>query len=175
MEKFPGFMASIEKVRLTLRGLQADLHALINQRRSRAQVAGFVEESVQRWQMHGTAHIDADLARCAAGAPTEFLLLQAVVYTPRELIRIDVPLGPTLVALFGADVVREAILNRLDTVPVGLEPEARLERMGEIRDSMDALGYEEEGLIREAAGVGEFIEYRADADPHHALTWRPPV
>lgn len=175
MENFAGFMASIEKIRLTLRGLQADMHALTNQRRSRAQVAVVVHESVRRWQMHGTAHIDTDLARCAAGAPTEFLVLQAVAYTPREIVRVDVPLGPTLVALFGPDVVREAILNRLETVSVGLEPEERLERMGEIRDHMDALGYEEEGLIREAAAAGEFIGYRADADPRHALTWKPPV
>ncbi len=77
-----------------------------------------------------------------------------------------IDLLPVFIRMLGAAAVTKALLKDIDSIPAGLQPEARTERLAAIVAELRALESVEETLIRDS---GEAIARRADADPAAVL------
>ncbi|RJG00338.1 hypothetical protein [Noviherbaspirillum sedimenti] len=155
----------ISALRDRIAAIQAERENIEAQRRSRKEVGAHIDVAAAHWSAEADAIIKTNMARAAAGYPSEFLTV--------HVRGMPVDLGPLFVLLLGADAVRKAITKHLPSVPEGLGPLVRTRRLAELSDELHQVQIEEETLIREAEAAGEVIPYRPDADPAYTLTWRP--
>jgi len=152
MSRQPG----IETIRARIAALQAEREALTAQRRSRAEIAKHIDQTVDAWAAAGTASILHDLQRLAAGQPADLLSARGPV----------LHLGPVLCAMLGADHVKTGILAALPGIPESLDTAARLTRIRELDSSLDDLETQEEQLIVKSGGD---IQRRANCRPEIVL------
>jgi len=147
---------SIETLRSRIATLLTEREALTTQRKSRAEVAAQVDQTVTRWAAVGATTIQTDLQRLAVGQPADLLTARGLVLN----------LGPLLTAMLGADHVKNAILATLGAVPESLDTTARLARIKEISAELDDLETIEEKMIVESDGS---IQRRANCRPEIIL------
>jgi len=148
---------SLETLRSRIATLLTERDALTTQRRSRAEVAAQVNQTVTRWAAVGAATIQTDLQRLAVGQPADLLTARGPVLN----------LGPLLTAMLGAEAVKSAILATLGGVPESLDTAARLARLKELNSELDELETIEEKMIVESDGS---IQRRANCRPEIVLS-----
>jgi len=155
----------ITQVRDHIAAIKSEQEAIEAQRRSRKEIGTHVDDSITHWSAAADAIIKTNMARAAAGYPSEFLTV--------HVRGMAVDLGPLFVLLVGPDAVRKSLSKGLMTLPEGLSPLVRTRRLHELGESLHVAQQNEESLIREAEGMDEITLYRPDADPMYTLTWRP--
>lgn len=166
------FLAMLDKVRAEIQSKAAELRRVQAQKRSRDEVEAYVNKRVDGWDLDAGERSQFALMKCAAGRAPDFLTAHVVVPTPEGPLQIAIPMGPLFVQVFGADVVRRALLRDLSVIQAGVASDKRAETIDKLTTELEALGQKEEALIRDCEGAGAVVEYRPDADPRHALTWR---
>lgn len=139
----------IETLRARIALLQTEREALQAQRRSRAEIATHVNQTIDQWATAGKASILQDLQRLAAGQPVELLNARGPGLT----------MGALLCTLLGADTLKGAILANLPGIPESLDTAARLARVRELNSTLDELETQEELLIVKS---GDDIQRRAN-------------
>lgn len=146
---------TIHALRAQIAELKSELHALDGQPVSRTGVEVEIAEQVDRWHAQGQDLHRGRLLRAAAGRPVDLLRVQVGA--------MSVDLGPVLALLLGKDALRDALQAGVDTVPKGLPPAARAERMAALRAELFDLEVTEEREV--LAAVDSPIARRHDADP----------
>ena len=145
---------TIQDIREQIAALKNEQAALILQPVSRAAVVQAVRDGVKDCETISEAQTLQTLQRLAAGQPSPLLTVRA------GPVAID--LLPVFIRMLGAAAVTKALLRGLDDIPVGLDLDARTNRLAAIVVELRALEGDEETLIRESGGA---IPRRADADP----------
>jgi hypothetical protein len=146
----------IETLRARIAALQAEREALQAQRRSRAEIATHVSQTVDQWATTGKTSIVQDLQRLSAGQPIELLNARGP----------GLNMGALLTAMIGADKVKGAILANLQAIPESLDTAARMARIRELTSTLDDLETQEELLIVKS---GDDIQRRANCRPEIVL------
>jgi hypothetical protein len=145
---------TIHEIREQIAALKGKQAAIIAQPVCRAAVEQAVRDGVQDAAPLAEAQTLQTLQRLAAGQPAPLLTVRA------GPVAID--LLPVFIRMLGTAAVTKALLRGLDDIPVGLDPDARTNRLAAIVAELRALEGSEETLIRES---GEVIPRRTDADP----------
>lgn len=155
----------VESLRATIRTLQAERERLQQQRRSRQQVVDTVRAMVSGWERKGRAHMARHLAMAAAAEPSAPLTMHGVgvVKTSPGPVEVVIDPAPLLVAMLGTEAVEAALLATIDSVPEGLTPELKRDRLAQIAASLDAAEIEEERLVEQSEADGMPIGRRPDA------------
>ena len=148
---------TIELIREQITALKGEQAAIISQPFSRDAVERSVRDCVKDCESISEAQTLHTLQRLASGQPAPLLSVREGSY---------IDLLPVFVRMLGTAAVTKALLRGLDSIPVGLVPEARTDRLAAILAELRALEGSEETLIRES---GEAINRRADADPAAVL------
>lgn len=145
---------TINEIREQIAALKIEQAAIITQPVSREAVAQAVRDGVRGCEPLSEAAVLQTLQRLAAGQPAPLLQVRAGP--------VVIDLLPVFIRMLGAANVIKALLKDIDSIPVGLQPEPRTERLAAIVAELRTLESSEEKLIRDS---GEAIPRRADADP----------
>ena len=145
---------TIQDIREQIAALKNEQSAIISQPVSRAAVEQAVRDGVKDCESISEAQTLQTLQRLAAGQHSPLLTVRA------GPVAID--LLPVFIRMLGAAAVTKALLRGLDDIPVGLDLDARTNRLAAIVVDLRALEGKEETLIRES---GDVITRRPDADP----------
>lgn len=142
--------------------------------RSRAQVAALVDDHLTSFASAGAADRQLAVERLAAGQQAGLFMVSATAVTAQGPVSVNVNMGPILAQLFGAEVLRKALETAVQSIPEGMSPEAREERLAAIAAELDRLQTQEEGHIRDAELTGEAIPRRLDAEARFVLALDTP-
>ena len=150
---------TINEIREQIAALKGEQAAIITQPVSRADVEQAVRDGVRGCEPFSEAAILQTLQRLAAGQPAPLLTVRAGP--------VVIDLLPVFIRMLGAAAVTKALLKDIDSIPAGLQPEARTERLAAIVTELQTLETDEETLIRESGD--DAIPRRPDADPAAVL------
>jgi hypothetical protein len=160
-------MNRIDEIRATIAALESERPQLEANRYSRAELRESVERQVAKLARDAQEQALQDLRRLAVGRHSAILHADVIPAMRSDLPKANV--GALLVALFGEKKVCSFLLADLDTIPEGLNKDARAERLEAIAIELDALEREEEALIVASEEAGETIARRAIARPEIVL------
>lgn len=163
------FREEVEPLRARIAALQAERRTIALQARTRADVRAEIERTVAHWSDRGAATLTREVQRAALGAAPDLLTAHGAGPAAGGVAHVRLDLGPLLVSVLGASAVRKALLATLDSVPEGLDAEARAARLAEIDAELDRLEGEEEKLVEMSELDGDPIARRVDARPEIIL------
>lgn len=157
----------VRALRERITALKIERDTLQAQARSRDEVVAYVDERVAEWTASGEKRAAADLLNLAFG--NRHALLKATGSANAEVGSAAIDLGPLMVALVGAKVVRAYLLRGIDSVPVGVGREVKRDRLAAIEQELNRVEREEEAAVEQAERDGAPIQRRPDARPEIVL------
>lgn len=150
--------ADVENIRAKREPLQAERDEVVGAPPARAELTAHLDRTLIEAADRADRGVAARIASRDYGAET---LLRA--YPQGNDNRVD--LLPTVIALFGVDVVRKGLLRFVARAEDGPSPTERAERLAAIDAELLTLEQAEERAIRALEAEGVDIVRRGDASP----------
>jgi hypothetical protein len=166
----------LQKIAEQIAALEAQREDSACTRASRAELQAALVAQIDAWHEHAAGRIADDLQRLAAGDDTDRMLMGEpheygvpVEHIPQALSHQSMDTRAWLTFAIGKEAMLARFKPLVEEMPLGLDAEARAERMADIERQIVALEVRENALILETEAQGLIVDPRPGQRPHAAI------